>query len=73
MTPINSLAPKSTRAQPWRSIWPAPVERQDSFRGLGFKKGEIIVADGNAGSFFPHGEWEVEQESSACGAKQCQG
>lgn len=54
----------STKAQPWKSVWPAPADASDKTRGFGFKPGEVMVFDGNAGNFFPHGEWKLEQESS---------
>jgi len=54
----------SAKQQPWKTIWPAPAEASDKTRGFGFKPGELMVFDGNAGNFFPHGEWKLEQESS---------
>jgi hypothetical protein len=54
----------SKKDQPWKKIWPAPADASDKSRGFGFKSGELMVFDGNAGNFFPHGEWTLEQESS---------
>lgn len=52
------------KTQPWRSIWPAPRESQPQAQIFGFKKGEVMVFDGNAGNFFAKEGWKVEQESS---------
>ena len=54
----------SEKRQPWKTVWPAPAEASDKSRGFGFKPGQVMVFDGNAGNFFPHGEWKLEQESS---------
>jgi len=54
----------SRKAQPWKAVWPAPAEMSDKTRGFGFKRGELMVFDGNAGNFFPHGDWTLEQQSS---------
>jgi hypothetical protein len=49
--------------QPWRAIWPAPRESQPQAQIFGFKKGEVMVFDGNAGNFFARDGWKVEQTS----------
>lgn len=51
------------KEQPWKAIWPAPRESQPQAQIFGFKKGEIMVFDGNAGNFFARESWSVEQES----------
>ena len=51
------------KRQPWRPIWPAPRESQPQAQIFGFKKGEVMVFDGNAGNFFAKEGWKVEQES----------
>jgi hypothetical protein len=52
------------KRQPWKAIWPAPRESQPQAQIFGFKKGEVMVFDGNAGNFFARDGWTVEQESS---------
>lgn len=54
--------PSGEKAQPWRAIWPAPRESQPQAQIFGFKKGEVMVFDGNAGNFFAREGWTVEQE-----------
>ena len=64
MPPAATFETFSTKSQPWKKVWPAPPEMSDKSRGFGFKKGDLMVFDGNAGNFFPHGEWELEQQST---------
>ena len=52
------------KKQPWRAVWPAPRESQPQAQIFGFKKGETMVFDGNAGNFFARDGWTIEQESS---------
>jgi hypothetical protein len=67
-----AMAPQVTdpsshaKRQPWRAVWPAPRESQSQPQAqvYGFKKGELMVFDGNAGNFFARDSWTVEQESS---------
>lgn len=47
------------KRQPWKAIWPAPREPQSQANVFGFKKGEMMVLDGNAGNFFAKERWEV--------------
>ncbi|KAL1616795.1 hypothetical protein SLS54_008187 [Diplodia seriata] len=57
--------PKSIgKKQPWKAVWPAPREPQSQANVFGFKKGELMVFDGNAGNFFARDKWTIEQESS---------
>lgn len=51
------------KCQPWKAIWPAPRESQPQAQIFGFKKGEVMVFDGNAGNFFARDGWVIEQES----------
>lgn len=51
------------KKQPWRAVWPAPRESQPQAQIYGFKKGEVMVFDGNAGNFFARDGWKMEQES----------
>jgi len=65
-TPTEHASTLATeKHQPWKSIWPAPRESQPQAQIFGFKKGEVMVFDGNAGNFFARSGWTVEQESSA--------
>ena len=57
-------AKRPAKEQPWKAVWPAEGKSSPGDQMFGFKKGEVMVFDGNAGSFFPRGEWELEQESS---------
>ncbi|KAF2656293.1 hypothetical protein K491DRAFT_692140 [Lophiostoma macrostomum CBS 122681] len=61
---IPSSYARDTRCQPWRAIWPAPRVLQPQAQIYGFKKGEEMVFDGNAGNFFAREGWKVEQHSS---------
>lgn len=62
---VHVTPPSSNeKRQPWRAVWPAQRESQPQAQIYGFKKGEIMVFDGNAGNFFTRDGWEVEQESS---------
>jgi hypothetical protein len=56
----NNSEPK---CQPWRAVWPAPRESQPQAQIYGFKKGETMVFDGNAGNFFARDGWTLEQQS----------
>jgi hypothetical protein len=56
--------PVAVKAQPWKAIWPAPRESQPQAQIFGFKKGETMVFDGNAGNFFVRDGWVLEQESA---------
>ncbi|KAL1638135.1 hypothetical protein SLS58_008972 [Diplodia intermedia] len=58
--------PKSIgKKQPWKAVWPAPRDQPRSQANVfGFKKGELMVFDGNAGNFFARDKWTIEQESS---------
>ncbi|KAF7502537.1 hypothetical protein GJ744_005624 [Endocarpon pusillum] len=60
----EQVAPAPEKRQPWKAIWPAPRESQPRAQIFGFKKGEVMVFDGNAGNFFVRDGWTVEQESS---------
>ena len=51
------------KRQPWKAVWPAPRESQPQAQIYGFRKGEVMVFDGNAGNFFVRDGWNVEQES----------
>lgn len=61
----NPLPTTNVKRQPWRAVWPAPRESQPQAQIYGFKKGETMVFDGNAGNFFARNGWVVEQESNA--------
>jgi hypothetical protein len=52
------------KCQPWKVLWPVPRESQPKAQIFGFKKGEVMVFDGNAGNFFARDGWAIEQESS---------
>ncbi len=65
MAPPTSVA----RTQPWKAVWPAEKKVGPETQVFGFKKGEVMVFDGNAGNFFPHGDWALEQESSGTESK----
>jgi len=54
----------TAKSQPWKAIWPAPRESQPQAQIFGFKKGEVMVFDGNAGNFFVRDGWVLEQESA---------
>ena len=67
--------PSSTTAksQPWRSEWPATdlPNRDDQSKSEhtqgtshGFKKGEMVILDGNAGSN-SHAVWMTKHEKDA--------
>jgi hypothetical protein len=62
-TPII-LPPADSKRQPWRSLWPVSRKPQPRAQIYGFKKGETMVVDGNAGNFFARDGWKIEQESS---------
>jgi len=49
----------AAKRQPWKAVWPAPRESQSQANMFGFKKGEVMVFDGNAGNFFAREQWEV--------------
>ena len=59
----SSATVGNTKRQPWRAVWPAPRASQPQAQIFGFKKGETMVFDGNAGNFFARDGWRVEQES----------
>ncbi|RMZ90263.1 hypothetical protein DV736_g2530, partial [Chaetothyriales sp. CBS 134916] len=59
--PVSSDSPK---AQPWRSIWPVERPSQPQAQIYGFKKGETMVFDGNAGNFFVKDAWKIENASN---------
>lgn len=61
--PPNRLNSSADKHQPWRAVWPSPRESNPQAQIYGFKRGEIMVFDGNAGSFFTKDGWKVEQES----------
>ena len=63
LVPKELVIPSGEKAQPWRAIWPAPREPQPQAQIFGFKKGEVMVFDGNAGNFFARDGWTIEQES----------
>lgn len=60
----QSTQKETAKNQPWKAIWPAPRESQPQAQIFGFKKGEIMVFDGNAGNFFVRDGWVLEQESA---------
>ncbi|KAF2502333.1 hypothetical protein BU16DRAFT_521072 [Lophium mytilinum] len=62
-TEQSSEKPAVVKAQPWKAVWPAPRESQPQAQIFGFKKGEVMVFDGNAGNFFVRDGWALEQES----------
>jgi hypothetical protein len=62
-TSQQTAASIEEKRQPWKAIWPAPRESQPQAQIFGFKKGEVMVFDGNAGNFFARDGWTVEQES----------
>lgn len=62
-TSATSSTLDDTKYQPWRAVWPAPREADNQAQIYGFKKGETMVFDGNAGNFFARDGWTVEQES----------
>jgi len=61
----DNLVPtiEKSKAQPWKTIWPAPRQSQPRAQIFGFKKGETMVFDGNAGNFFARDGWTIEQKS----------
>jgi hypothetical protein len=63
-TAEQTTAITTEKHQPWKAIWPAPRESQPQAQIFGFKKGEVMVFDGNAGNFFARDGWTIEQESS---------
>jgi len=63
-TEQSAEKPAAVKAQPWKAIWPAPRESQPQAQIFGFKKGEVMVFDGNAGNFFVRDGWVLEQESA---------
>jgi hypothetical protein len=63
--PHTTEPPSNEKRQPWRAVWPAPRESQPQAQIYGFKKGETMVFDGNAGNFFARDGWKVEQESAS--------
>lgn len=47
------IAQQTTKSQPWKAHWPpkkGPQEGLKASKGLGFKKGEMMVMDGNSAS-----------------------
>jgi len=62
-SPPSATQTQTQKLQPWRTIWPAERESQPQAQIFGFKKGETMVFDGNAGNFFAREGWVVEQES----------
>lgn len=54
----------TAKRQPWKSVWPAPREPESQANMFGFKKGEVMVFDGNAGNFFARDKWEVSRRLS---------
>jgi hypothetical protein len=54
-----SFLSESSKRQPWKAHWPAPREPQSQANIFGFKKGETMVFDGNAGNFFTKEKWQV--------------
>ncbi|KAJ4415700.1 hypothetical protein N0V82_007193 [Gnomoniopsis sp. IMI 355080] len=53
---------RTAKRQPWQAVWPAPREPVSQANIFGFKKGEVMVFDGNAGNFFARDAWVIEQE-----------
>lgn len=47
------------KCQPWKTIWPASRDAVHLINVFGFKKGEMMVFDGNAGNFFARNHWEA--------------
>lgn len=62
LLPSEAIINEAKR-QPWRAVWPAPRESQPQAQIYGFKKGETMVFDGNAGNFFARDGWTIEQQS----------
>ena len=62
----NDTKPTETteKTQPWKAHWPAPREPQSQANLFGFKKGETMVFDGNAGNFFARDKWEASHCSN---------
>ncbi|KAK5107686.1 hypothetical protein LTR62_000921 [Meristemomyces frigidus] len=65
MESTKSMDKTSAKQQPWKAVWPAPREPQSQANMFGFKKGETMVFDGNAGNFFAREKWEIESETLA--------
>jgi hypothetical protein len=64
MPTTTTSSTSDSKRQPWRAVWPAPRVSQPQAQIYGFKKGETMVFDGNAGNFFARDGWVLEQESS---------
>lgn len=60
---------RKAKQQPWRAVWPAPREPASQANIFGFKKGEVMIFDGNAGNFFARDAWTIEQEVNICSKK----
>lgn len=60
---------RKAKQQLWRAIWPAPREPASQANIFGFKKGEVMVFDGNAGNLFARDAWTIEQEVKICSKK----
>ena len=70
-SPSTSSTPSNEKRQPWRAVWPSPREAQPQAQIYGFKKGETMVFDGNAGNFFARDGWNLEQESKDDATTSC--
>jgi len=49
----STQAQSTDKKQPWKDHWPPKADTKDGLKGhkgLGFKKGEVMVMDGNASS-----------------------
>ena len=63
-TTLNANTTNAGKIQAWRALaWPVQRPTQPQAQIYGFKKGETMVFDGNAGNFFARSGWEVEGES----------
>ena len=62
-TNTEAKAKAKAKRQPWKAVCPASREPQSQANLFGFKKGEKMIFDGNAGNFFAREGWIVEQES----------
>lgn len=71
-TPTTTVGRKA-KQQPWRAVWPAPREPASQANIFGFKKGELMIFDGNAGNFFARDAWTIEQEVNVCPKQQVVG
>ena len=61
---LKGNGPSNSKNQPWRTLaWPVERPTQRQAQIYGFKKGETMVFDGNAGNFFARSGWKVEGES----------